>query len=61
MQYLALFHQVDRETYEAEYQSSKPTIILAKPAALDSVWFFFIVKLSKNTQQNSGCVYIDIL
>lgn len=28
--------KIDRETYEAEYQSSKPTIILAKPAALDS-------------------------
>ncbi|XP_022346188.2 nonsense-mediated mRNA decay factor SMG9-like [Crassostrea virginica] len=28
--------KIDRETYDVDYQSAKPTIILAKPATLDS-------------------------
>ncbi|XP_062571267.1 nonsense-mediated mRNA decay factor SMG9-like, partial [Saccostrea cucullata] len=28
--------KIEREAYDGDYQSSKPTIILAKPAALDS-------------------------
>ncbi|XP_061163494.1 nonsense-mediated mRNA decay factor SMG9-like [Saccostrea echinata] len=28
--------KIERETYDGDYQSSKPTIILAKPSALDS-------------------------
>lgn len=63
------FHQIDRETYDVDYQSAKPTIILAKPAALDSVCFWAISMISRdskikvdwmNVSQSQALVWVHI-